>query len=156
MKPISDSAIVTASYGPIKIWSLYETTLFHNTKCLHKLTEHSHWVSACEITQSGNLLSGSFDKTLKLWDINSGKCLNTYQIDQMVYNMKLLPSNKSIAAIAADQNILLYDLNNKSIVKLFENAHDGIIFNVLPFGNESEFLATCSQDKTIKIWRIQV
>jgi WD40 repeat protein len=153
LKPILDNHLVSTAYSSVKIWDLYQSTLFHNTKCLHKLLEHSHWVETCEMTPEGNLLTGSMDQTLKLWDVNSGSCLDTFKIGIVVSDLKLVP-NTSLAVIAANKNILLYDLNTKSVVKSIPNAHADMTTKLQLFGPSNEYLASCSIDKTIKIWRI--
>jgi WD40 repeat protein len=155
IKSISDEVLATATYGKIKIWSVYEKDFFSNAKLLHKLKDkHSGWVQALEVTSNGNLLSGSFDETLVSWDMKSGKSLDTFKVNEMVYDMKLGSDNKSVAIIAGDKNILFYDLISRASVAHLKGAHDGFIFNVKQFGNKNQFLATSSADSLIKIWTI--
>ena len=40
----------------------------------------SHWVFACDFAPHGKtIVSASADKTLKIWDVESGKCLTTLE-----------------------------------------------------------------------------
>jgi len=40
----------------------------------------SDWVWACKFSPKGDtIVSGSSDKTLKIWDVESGKCLTTLE-----------------------------------------------------------------------------
>ena len=45
--------------------------------CIDTLTGHSNYVICLENLQNGDLLSSSFDKTLKVWELNSGICTQT-------------------------------------------------------------------------------
>ena len=42
-----------------------------------KLTGHTDWVFKLAISQEDLLISGSYDKSIKVWNIQTGECLNT-------------------------------------------------------------------------------
>ena len=49
--------------------------------------------------QKPNILaSGSRDKTIKIWDIESGSCLSTLDVDGAVYSVSYSPDGEFIAA----------------------------------------------------------
>ncbi|WP_438030273.1 TIR domain-containing protein [Sorangium sp. So ce233] len=53
---------------PVRMWTGEERTL-HG---------HSGWVNACAFSRDGQrIASASEDTTLKIWDVSSGRCLNT-------------------------------------------------------------------------------
>ena len=58
--------------GRIQFWDLSTSN-----KCVQTLEGHSDAVQCLEFTPKGNLISASYDKTLKIWDLSTGKCLQT-------------------------------------------------------------------------------
>lgn len=45
-------------------------------KCLRTLHGHTNYVFCCTFHPQGHLLaSGSFDETMRVWDVRSGRCL---------------------------------------------------------------------------------
>ena len=41
------------------------------------LTGHSDWVTSVIQLSDGKVCSGSFDKTVKIWDLTTGRCVMT-------------------------------------------------------------------------------
>jgi WD40 repeat protein len=41
------------------------------------LTGHSDWISSLAVLKSGDLASGSYDKTIKIWDSSTGSMKRT-------------------------------------------------------------------------------
>jgi WD40 repeat protein len=51
-----------------------------STRFLKKFRGHSRFVTSVSLSSDGKLaLSGSYDKTLKLWDVKTGNCLRTFE-----------------------------------------------------------------------------
>ncbi|OWK10815.1 hypothetical protein Celaphus_00005060, partial [Cervus elaphus hippelaphus] len=47
-------------------------------KCLKTLKGHSNYVFCCNFNPQSNLIvSGSFDESVRIWDVKTGKCLKT-------------------------------------------------------------------------------
>lgn len=64
--------------------------------CLRTLTGHKGAVYDLQLLRSGSLLmSGSLDKSIKLWDVRTGKCLQTLKNHLTSVNkVKLMPDGK--------------------------------------------------------------
>lgn len=46
--------------------------------CIHTIPGHSDWVRSLTISPDGKtLISGSFDKNIKIWDLSTGELINT-------------------------------------------------------------------------------
>jgi WD40 repeat protein len=74
-------------------------------KCLHTLEGHSVSVNAMAITPNGKqALSASGDETLKLWDLNSSKCLAIWGGEFSLICCAVSPSLNSIAVIAGEES----------------------------------------------------
>lgn len=95
-------------------------------------------------------ISGSWDGTAKVWDLNSKKCLYTLKDHSYAVTVCSLPDNKFITA-SNDLRIRFWnkDQNTKNI----DNAHELIIRDIKSTKDNSGFY-TCSNDQTIKLWNM--
>ena len=96
------------------------------------------------------LISGSWDKTLKIWDLNSYECLITLNDDLELQSLCLLPNNQ-IACGCYEGTITIWDLNTLTKINSFKAHNDSI--NYLLLVDETK-LISCSNDRKIKIWRL--
>lgn len=48
-------------------------------KCLRTFEGHQGWVASVVFASQNRFITGSGDKTVKLWDLDSGNCLQTYK-----------------------------------------------------------------------------
>ncbi len=56
--------------------------------CIQTLEGHSDWVKSVAFSYDGTqVVSGSHDQTVKLWDASSGACLKMLNIGRTVYNI---------------------------------------------------------------------
>ena len=47
-------------------------------RCIHTLTGHRGEISSCQFNYTGDLcISGSIDRTCKIWNVATGQCQNT-------------------------------------------------------------------------------
>lgn len=114
----------------IKIWNGHDFSL------LKQLKGHKGAIPKLVYIHTDKkhlLLSASFDKTIKIWDINSGwSCVSTLQINAM--ELQFVPSNdgKCIVLIESVNSFLIIDLNNLRGKKNY-------IIKEFKFGNNAGF-----------------
>jgi platelet-activating factor acetylhydrolase IB subunit alpha len=126
---------------------------------------------------AGNLLvSASGDKTLRLWDVTAGYCLRTLQGHTgWVRDVCPSPDGRFLLSAGSDQTARLWNItetNPEDAVKTVMTGHDNGIrccafappaaypcLAVLAgmkkppaVSSTTEFMATGSRDKTIKLW----
>lgn len=133
-----------------------------------KKNAHSERIFTCshfldKYNKRDLLITGSFDRTVKIWDINKGLKLiynkkpdfeykeNTYLLSEC-----LLGFNKTIYFIASayeiyskGYNILLYDINNSNYFKVLPNSKDNTNYltTFLEFKSPLIIAANCGNIK---------
>ena len=126
-----------------------------NLILIKSIQAHNHRVSCVSIFPSGNLVSVSCDKTIKIWDkiyYNLLQCIEEAHSDYI--NYVSIKDDNNFATCSRDQSIKIWERNekeNKYILKsLIKNAHESWVFKVLYLSNNK--IISCSYDKTVKIW----
>ncbi|MBD2506090.1 WD40 repeat domain-containing protein [Nostoc muscorum FACHB-395] len=148
--------IVTGSYRKIKVWRTSPQTGIKSLKDaqpLHTLMGHSHIVRSLAISADAKLLvSGSWDQTIKIWQLETGELLHTLKGHRdKVYAIALSPDGQIIASGSADKTIKLWHLQTGELLGTF-TGHGNIV-TALAFTASGDMLVSGSLDKTIKIWQ---
>lgn len=84
---------------------------------------HFDSVESLAITPDGKtIISGSSDNTIKLWNINSGMCVNTLNghVDS-VNSLVITPDGNIIISGSQDKTIKLWDIKSGKCINTFEN-----------------------------------
>lgn len=126
-------------------------------RCLHTLTGHSGTLSSVNTLaispDSHTLASGSDDKNIKLWDLNTKKVLASLSgHSQAVKSVAFSPDGKILASASDDKTIKLWQVETlEEICTLLGHAHT---VKSVAFSPDGQILASGSWDKTIKLWDI--
>ncbi|MBD2472990.1 NB-ARC domain-containing protein, partial [Nostoc sp. FACHB-145] len=77
------------------------------------LAGHKEFVIAVAITPDGrSAVSASADKTLRVWDLNTGRCLHTLEGHKDgVSAVAIIPDGRSAVSASADKTLRVWDLN---------------------------------------------
>ena len=138
----------------IKLWDV------KNSKVVARLKGHSDWVESITFSRSGKLLaSGSWDNTIKLWDIanpeQSQEIATLTGHSEWVTKVNFSPDEQLLASGSWDDTIKLWNVSNpqdtQDIATL--EGHEGDVFDI-SFSPDGRLLASGSGDKTIKLWDV--
>ncbi|MDB9539315.1 serine/threonine-protein kinase [Anabaenopsis arnoldii] len=127
-----------------------------HTPCLHTtLIGHSHWVVSVAFSPDGQTLaSGSVDKTIKLWDVKTGKFRDTLSGHSgSVCSVAFSPYGQTLASGSYDKTIKLWDMNTAKVRHTL-TGHFNWVYSVA-FNPDGQTLASGGDDKTIKLWDVK-
>ncbi|MEB3219332.1 MAG: WD40 repeat domain-containing protein [Nostocales cyanobacterium 94392] len=147
---------VTGSYRKIKVWQIdfhKELSSCIDVKLEHSFAGHSHIVRSLAVSKDGKfLVSASTDKTIKVWDLKTGKLLRILEgHEDGVYAIAISEDDKNIASGSADKTIKLWHLETGELCDTF-TGHNNTVTGVA-FAEKENILVSASLDKTIKIWQ---
>ena len=104
---------------------------------------------------STGIVSGSDDKTVRLWDVQRSATM--FQLDDFfspVNAVRFHPDGAAIATAGEDDVVQLWDLRSKKLVQHYQSAHGGSV-NAVNFHPSGNFLLTASNDNTVKVWDLR-
>jgi WD40 repeat protein len=162
----------------IKVWTTQnaQPNLFLNLHTLDKARGgHSNWVSSMTQIENTQLLaSGSFDTTIKVWNVSSGSgvsLVTTFDSTNgghsfLVSDLVSL-ANSSSSSSSNTGGVLFASSSFDFTIKLWTSSqllatfnttnggHTGIVWSMTSLANNS-LLASSSDDRTVKIWDISM
>ncbi|XP_023517829.1 WD40 repeat-containing protein HOS15-like isoform X1 [Cucurbita pepo subsp. pepo] len=134
-----------------KIWSMKQD------KYVYDLKEHSkeiytiRWSPTGPGTNNPNqqlvLASASFDSTVKLWDVEQGKLINSLNGHrEPVYSVAFSPNGEYLASGSLDKSMHIWSLKSGKIVKTYTG--NGGIFEVC-WNKDGDKIAACFANNTV-------
>jgi WD40 repeat protein len=125
----------------IKLWDVY-----HEGNCLRTFMGHSQAVKDVSFNNSGDkFLSASYDRYVKQWDTETGKCIQVFSNGKIPNVVKYNPDGDK-------QNIFLAGMQDKTIIQVSlvttskrENRRD-------TDGDSTICVKERSSKRTINIW----
>ncbi len=118
----------------------------------HTLSGHTSSVYCMAVLPDGRIISGSNDKTLRVWDAESGQCLNTLSgHTSYVSCVAVLPDGRIISG-SNDETLRVWDTESGQCLKTL-NGYSGPVYcvAVLPDGR----IISGSYDKTLRVWDVR-
>lgn len=135
--------------GMVKIWDVY-----HQRELLRNYKGHTKAVSDITFNTSGTqFLSASYDRMIKLWDTETGQCINRFTTGKTPHVVRFNPdpehSNEFVAGMS-DKKIVQFDLRTKEVVQEYD--HHLAAVNTITFVDENRRFITTSDDKSLRAW----
>ncbi|WP_310481674.1 WD40 repeat domain-containing protein [Chamaesiphon sp. VAR_48_metabat_403] len=119
------------------------------------IAAHADWVRCLSFTpDSAKLISGSFDKTIKLWQLDTGVAIHTLADDRRkgVFALAVSPDGKLLASGSWDERIELWNLETGTLLQYL--THHQASVRSLAISPDSKTLVSGSFDRTIVLWSL--
>jgi WD40 repeat protein/tRNA A-37 threonylcarbamoyl transferase component Bud32 len=121
---------------------------------LRAVLPHPGYVRAAAFSPDGQfVLTGSFDRTARLWQTNTGKLLATWPHPDRVYAVAFSPDGKTAATGSRDGTVRLWDPATGQPLPREPMRHRDEVTTVA-FSPDGQTLLTGSRDKTGGLWEV--
>lgn len=121
----------------------------------HTLKGHTKFVTSLALAADGNLLlSGSEDKTLRVWELASGRCLRTLEgHTDVVYSVALSPDGRLALSGSWDKTIKVWDLASGRCLHTLEGHKRPV--NSVALSADGRWALSGARGCRLKLWDLQ-
>ncbi|XP_067860938.1 apoptotic protease-activating factor 1 isoform X2 [Heptranchias perlo] len=139
--------ISSSDDATIRVWN------WHTEEC-KVLEGHTEQVKNFKLLRESQLLSWSFDGTMKVWNFISGELLKSFDYhDGAVLSCDASPDGSKVASASADKSAKIWSLNDAADI-LVLTGHNACVRSC-KFTWDNEYLATGDDNGEIRIWRVR-
>lgn len=132
--------------GVIKMWNLLSQTE------VYCFVRHADHINCMDVAVEKKLIfSGSSDKTVKIWNMNDRKIDVTYTENNHSVASIAVSSKENYAVWSSLNIIVIWSINNKSVVYKFCDMLEQEVKKVL-ISSSSDLIFTCSSENIIRKW----
>ncbi|ETO32119.1 hypothetical protein RFI_04999, partial [Reticulomyxa filosa] len=154
-----------SSTSIINIAFNYNFELVRSFKLINTFTGHTDWVRSIDYSIFDDcqfICSGSDDKTVRVWDIDNNKQIQSFNgHSDSVYCVKFSSyhyhnNRQNVICSSSDDNtICFWDVKDNQQLQLFNEHTEGVWgIEISPF-NGGRYLVSGSYDSTIRLWDIE-
>jgi len=140
----------------------------HGAETVCRLQGHEHVVECLAFSSSAadkvlgtggkksgglHIVSGSRDKTIKIWNISSVRCVVTLTgHESWVRGVAFQPQGKHLVSVSEDKSIMVWDVKQQRCIRQVAGAHSHFV-SCLAIHDSIGLVATGSVDKELAIWQ---
>lgn len=85
--------------------------------------------------KNGNLVSGSRDQSIRIWNLNTGQCVNIIESAHAdsIYSFQLTSDNQNLITCSLDETIKIWNLETKMCIKTLKESF--CVFSIVLIDN---------------------
>ncbi|XP_065338510.1 ribosome biogenesis protein WDR12 homolog isoform X2 [Cloeon dipterum] len=157
--------IATAGWDKvIKLWSTIDgltdgesspkKSKFDTKSSLMNFEGHKEAVSAVQWSEDGEMISASWDHTIKVWDAELGGIKSEIVGNKSFFDLHWSPLTRTALTASADRHVRLYDPRSTegALVKCTFTSHTEWVQTVRWSSNLEYHFISGSYDKQVKLW----
>ncbi|MFN9835189.1 MAG: WD40 repeat domain-containing protein, partial [Pseudanabaena sp.] len=102
-----------------------------------------------------HLVTGSYDQSVKIWDVSTGKCLDTlHKHTNRVWAVAFHPQENLVVSGGDDHAIKIWELHRGKCIKTLQGNSNAIY--AIACSNQQNLLASGHEDQTLKLWNVDI
>ena len=122
---------------------------------VRRFTGHTDGVTSVAISPDGRYaLSGSRDKTLRLWEVATGKEIRQFTGHTGgVWSVAFSPDGRYALSGSEDKTLRLWEVATGQEIRQFTGHHVGV--NSVAFSPDGRYALSGSEDQTLRLWDVK-
>lgn len=104
--------------------------------------------------EGGKFLTAGFDRTVKLWDVETGRVAGNFKMEGVPYCVRFFPGDgggRQFLAGCGDRTILQIDVRDATNVVQRYDQHMGAV-NSISFVEDDRRFVSSADDKVLRVW----
>ncbi len=151
-KVLINGTVCSRFYKKTYLATCFDGSLISAKSLFHE--GHTDRVTSAVYSPDGKkILSASFDKTIKEWDLESATCLRTYQgHEDIVTSAVYSADGQKILSASTDLTIKEWDVASGNCLRTYQ-GHTSRVTSAV-YSTDGQKILSASRDQTIKEWDV--